>query len=62
MPIHSISRCSNTFYASNLEVNWSLKLFAASTMTIGIIQVHTYPIFPKLGTHLHKCSYRVRVR
>jgi zinc transporter ZupT len=33
MPIHSISRCSNTFYTSNMDVGCSRWGFAASTMT-----------------------------
>ena len=33
MPIHSISRCSNTLYTSNMDVGCSQWGFAASTMT-----------------------------
>jgi hypothetical protein len=53
MPIHSISRCSNTLYTSNMDVGCSQWGLAASTM---ILQHHTgsaIPHFPKIHPHLH---------
>ncbi len=44
---YSISRCSNTLYTSNIDVGCSLKLFAASTMTLQHSDSAIHPIFQK---------------
>jgi hypothetical protein len=61
MPIHSISRCSNTLYTSNMDVGCSQWGFAASTMTpqhhIGLA-IPRFPSNPHPPAHVirHKCA------
>ncbi len=54
MPIHSICRCLNTFYTSNMDVGCSQWWFTASTMTSQHIWAPPYPNFSRFGPHLHR--------
>jgi hypothetical protein len=48
MPIHSIWRCSITFYTSNMDVGYSKWWFTASTMTPQHHMGFTLPQFSKI--------------
>ena len=54
MPIHSIWRCLNTLYTSNMDVGCSKWWFTASTMTPQHIWALPYPNFSKFGPNLHR--------
>ena len=54
MPIHSIWRCLNTLYTSNMDVGCSKWWFTASTMTPQHIWAPPYPKFSKFDPYLHR--------
>ncbi len=51
VPIHSIWRCSNTLYTSNMDVGCSQQGFAASFMTPQCHLGSALPKFPKICPH-----------